>query len=46
MITGTYYAFVSVAMPIITRPASEGGWDVSLAKASWMGMKADVRILP
>ena len=35
--TGTFHAFSSVVIPMVQKPESEGGWEITLEQGSWIG---------
>lgn len=37
LLSGIFFAFPSVAVPLLQRPAGEGGWGITLEEGSWIG---------
>ena len=38
-IAGIFFAFPSVAVPMLQRDADDGGWEITLDQGSWFGEK-------
>ena len=36
-VAGIFFAFPSVAVPILQRDVEDGGWEITLEQGSWFG---------